>query len=189
MTELCSIDGCDRRHHARGLCFAHYYRLRRHGDPLGGGIPRDAGLSFVETASAHSGTRCLLWPYGLSASGYPRVYYCGQSTRATRVICERIHGPQPTPAHEVAHSCGNRVCLNPRHLRWATRKENMADTLLHGTRNRGERNGSSKLTRVNVKAIRSQPSRTIRDLANQYGVCPMTISNIRLRKVWKWLED
>lgn len=30
---LCSIDGCDGLHQARGLCSSHYNRWRKHGDP------------------------------------------------------------------------------------------------------------------------------------------------------------
>ena len=32
---VCNIDGCDKIHHARGWCRAHYTRWRRFGDPLG----------------------------------------------------------------------------------------------------------------------------------------------------------
>jgi hypothetical protein len=40
MKPACTIDGCDRREHGRGLCGAHWYRWNRYGDPLGGGPAR-----------------------------------------------------------------------------------------------------------------------------------------------------
>lgn len=34
MTEQCSVEGCERLRHCRGLCSPHYRKLQRHGDPL-----------------------------------------------------------------------------------------------------------------------------------------------------------
>lgn len=39
-TRSCSIDGCEKPVLARGWCSAHWTRWKRHGDPLGGGTPR-----------------------------------------------------------------------------------------------------------------------------------------------------
>lgn len=36
LPELCTVDGCDRKYRARGLCGMHYYRLRA-GTPIAGG--------------------------------------------------------------------------------------------------------------------------------------------------------
>jgi hypothetical protein len=33
MTQICTIEGCQSRANARGLCAKHYMRARRHGDP------------------------------------------------------------------------------------------------------------------------------------------------------------
>lgn len=41
-SKTCSIKGCDKQHHAKGLCSAHYHRLERYGDP------RIDKVSFVE---------------------------------------------------------------------------------------------------------------------------------------------
>ncbi len=37
---LCTVDGCDRRHHARGLCSVHYQRLMQSGTVQRGKRPR-----------------------------------------------------------------------------------------------------------------------------------------------------
>lgn len=36
----CVVSGCDKPPHGRGLCVAHYTRMRRHGEPTGGGAAR-----------------------------------------------------------------------------------------------------------------------------------------------------
>jgi hypothetical protein len=42
-------------------------------------------------------------------------------------MCELIHGPAPTPEHEASHLCEDEwLCVNPDHLIWETKKENMA---------------------------------------------------------------
>ena len=43
----CSIDGCGKPRYQLGWCRAHYSRNRRHGDPLGGGPPREPGRRCV----------------------------------------------------------------------------------------------------------------------------------------------
>lgn len=55
---------------------------------------------------------------------------------------------------DVAHNDGNSTNNHLSNLRYATRKENQADRITHGTHNRGERQGASKLTESDVKDIR-----------------------------------
>lgn len=47
MSRTCSIEGCDKRHEARGWCESHYQRWKKHGDPLGGGPPKKRSTSPV----------------------------------------------------------------------------------------------------------------------------------------------
>jgi DNA invertase Pin-like site-specific DNA recombinase len=80
--------------------------------------------------------------------------------------------------------------VNKRHLRWATPVENMADTLVHGTRNRGERHGIAKLTEDDVRIIRQMIASGHRQrmIAEKFGVQVMAISNINRRVTWGWFE-
>jgi len=90
---------------------------------------------------------------------------------------------------DAAHSCGERMCINPRHLRWATRKENEADKVAHGRDIRGERSGTARLTRQQVDDIRRRYDRggiTQRHLATFYGVHIMTINDIIQRRTWRF---
>lgn len=52
----------------------------------------------------------------------------------------------------------------------------------------GEDNGKAKLTEEDVLAIRAARGSNV-EIAKRYGVKNQTISDIRLRKKWKWLAE
>jgi HNH endonuclease len=110
-------------------------------------------------------------------------------------MCELAYGPAPSPRHQVAHSCGkgHEGCVNPRHLRWATPKENSADMVLHGTALRGERAINVKLTTPEVHAVKmfgewGFRGGEITTLARVYDVAPDTIRKIFKGQNWKHIE-
>jgi len=185
---ICSIPDCARAVRTKGMCNAHYLRLLRHGDPCAGGLSPGEPLRFLNEALVYTGDDCLLWPFGLCNTGYGQVRWNAKPRTVHSVVCECVHGPRPSTKHEVAHSCGERRCCNPRHLRWATRAENEADKVAHERSNRGERQGASKLTETAVRAIRAAGNIASQAfLARQYGVCQSTISDVRSGRRWGWL--
>ena len=196
MTQLtiirgCNAAGCDKPHKAKGYCKAHYKRWKRHGDPLAGGTPTGAPLAFLENiVIPFDGDECLIWPFTTGRDGYGRISLHGKMYLVSRVVCEREHGPPPTPKHEAAHLCGKgRIgCVNRKHLEWKTRKENEADKLAHGTRSRGEQSCFAKLTEAQVLEIRYS-TKPQSQLATKYGIAQSTVSQIKARKRWAWLED
>lgn len=189
LAKVCSIPDCGKITFGRGWCNAHYMRWCRHGDPLGGGTTKGNPLRyFRETVLAFDGNECLIWPYGHTSTGYGRIQKNGRSCLAHRLICEEVNGPSPTSKHVAAHRCGNRNCVNPKHLRWATPQENEADKLLHGTSNRGQRNSRAKLTESEVRQIRDhQGAVTPTEIAERFGVSRRQVSRIHRREEWGWL--
>lgn len=126
---------------------------------------------------------CEIWPYGQNGHGYGRVQSRKVGNRGTHVVaCAAANGPRPA-GMDAAHSCGVRLCFNPGHLSWKTRKENEADKILHGTSLHGERNPGTELTAADVAAIRSS-TLLQRELADMYGVRQGTISRIINQKRW-----
>lgn len=130
MARPCKIDDCGKPSDSFGLCKLHAARFRRHGDPLAGRSKNGDGDKFIEMALNHSGNGCLIWPFG-RIKGYAAA---SNGKYVSRLICEKIHGPAPFPKAETLHECGNGNlgCVNPKHLRWGTRKENMQDMIGHG---------------------------------------------------------
>jgi hypothetical protein len=111
---------------------------------------------------------CLLWPFGQNGGGYAklnRFLRIDGTNKVGRVICLLKHGKPPSKEHEAAHSpiCISSLCINHKHLRWATKKENMADKIACGTSLRGKRNHNTKLTESDVYqqfvVIRRHPQR------------------------------
>lgn len=111
---------------------------------------------------------------------------------AQRLVAEAFIGPAPTDAHEVAHNNGSRIANHFSNLRWATRKENDSDTIIHGTARVGVGNGNAKLTDQDVRDIRRvyrqiknrERDEKISDLARSYGIHHATLINIATGKSW-----
>lgn len=189
----CSIDGCNGNAHrtahtAKGFCRNHYRRWKRYGDPLGGETSRGEPIKFFrEVVMTCQSEDCLIWPYGRARRGYGTITENGESVSVHRFVCKSFHGNPPSDVHQAAHSCGNGHlgCVNPKHLRWATPKDNLSDRKTHGTLNCGERQGLSKLNNEAVLEIRSNTSNTQGELAKKYGVSRFSINQVIRRRTWK----
>ena len=187
----CSIEDCHRPHYGRGWCNMHWSRWRKHGDPLKIlKAPTGAGLLFIRQAQAADTDNCILWPFGLTTAGYGSIVYDGRQTYAHVVSCEMNRETRTPAGKEVAHSCGVPVCVNPRHLRFATRKENQADRLLHGTTVRGEQVHSAKLTADQASEIKRRIKRgeSAQSIAANYPVSEASVRDIRRGSTWAWVK-
>ena len=56
----------------------------------------------------------------------------GNSTVHRGVLAQYLNTNIPTGI-DLCHYCGNGSCSNPKHLYWGSRKENVADSVRHGT--------------------------------------------------------
>ncbi|MER8602818.1 hypothetical protein NKH48_03350 [Mesorhizobium sp. M1233] len=175
------------------MCWAHYHRLRRYGDPLAGRTPDGEPERYLrEVVLTYEGDECLTWPYGRSGNGYGKLRVNGRKHIVSRLACEHVHGPAPTPEHEAAHSCGkgHLACVTKGHLSWKTAAANQADRLIHGTHCRGESSGRARLTEPEVRQIIALKGiKPIQEIAAQLGVSRRHVRNIHDKKRWAWLWD
>lgn len=186
---MCKIEGCEKKVYGYGLCSAHYSRWYRYGDPLKGSTPRGSSIGsparFIkEVIPNHNSDDCLIWPFNKTDKGYGVAR--GGESLVHRRVCIVRHGQPPSQEHEAAHSCGNSSCVNPRHVRWATRVENMADAILHDTLEYGERRYNAKLTNAQVIEIKSLKGvMRNKDVCEAYGIKSSRLSAIWNGRSWR----
>lgn len=80
------------------------------------------------------------------------IYHEGEIRRVSlhRLTLEAFKGSAPSDAHECAHNDGSKDNNHISNLRWATKKENAQDRILHGATNLGKklkRRASSRYAR------------------------------------------
>lgn len=120
----CSIKGCSKPIVAREWCSAHYTRWKRHGSPLLGGMPRVIGsLSDKFWFRVDKTITCWNWIGSLSDTGYGHFVENKVDRLVHRLSWELHNGRIPKGMH-VDHTCHNKACVNPAHLRLATPKQN-----------------------------------------------------------------
>jgi hypothetical protein len=107
-----------------------------------------------------------------------------------RLVCEAFNGPPPSPKHVAAHGDGNPQNNRIENLRWATQSENLSDRWLHGTHINGSKHYNSKLDDAKVREIRRLCATGMRgiDIARLYNITKATVSGIKHRRSWAWLD-
>lgn len=113
---------------------------------------------------------------------------------AHRFSYEITYGPIPGPKGSnprssfVMHTCDNRLCVRPDHLRLGTARDNNHDMVAKGRGIGGERHPLARLTAADVLAIRKTYARgrtTQATLAARYDVAPATVSVIIKGQRWR----
>lgn len=137
--------------------------------------------------------KCLEWQRGLS-DGYGRLSWNGKHMLTHRLAFQLHHGRPITEGMCILHSCDNRKCCKPSHLREGTNKENVDDKMSRDrmVSTKGEANGRAKLTLVQVAEIKvkySSGKYTQVSIGAEYGVGQYAISSIILNRTWKDTEN
>lgn len=184
--KVCRALGCSEPIKARGCCSRHYARLRLRGS-IESNNKASAGMGFLRSLCRGDEDNCIAWPFRLAhTNGYPSLSWRGRSYRAHRVSCRLAHGKPSSPEMHAAHLCGNKECVNPKHLRWSTAKENISDKVRHGTFLQGSRVPTSILDESDILNVvkRLERKETCASIARKFGVSRSTISKIKNGNNW-----
>jgi hypothetical protein len=153
-----------------------------------------AELFWLKVDKSHP-SGCWQWTASRKERGYGQFMHHGKMYRAHRLAWILTNG-QPPADKELAHSCHNKLCVNPSHMRLASHAENMAESVAARRHAFGER-GRAKLTDALVIQIRAE-YRVLRqagkrrftnaaDLASRYGVSDATVQSIADGRTWRHL--
>lgn len=122
---------------------------------------------------------CHEWQAYTDSHGYGRIKVGGFSAKAHRVAL--FLEDENVDESRVLHSCHNKCCVNPNHLRLGSSSDNTQDEL--------DRNNfaPATLTTSEVEEIRTRYDKrnvTQAELGDEYGVGQDQISRIVNRKRW-----
>lgn len=128
------------------------------------------------------------WPWRGRGKGRPEFRVTSSEKLNAAPVALILDGqPKPFEGARALHSCDNDRCMNPRHLRWGTQRENIEDKVKRRRCACGERAAKSKLKEGDVREIRASEETGI-VLGRRYGVTPKSIYEIKRGHTWRHVE-
>lgn len=185
----CTVAKCGSPHYGKGFCLKHYKRWRRHGAPDKGGTGHGAVQKFIKDVALSDAEGCIVFPFYRNPDGYGWVRGPhGRPIGAHVYVALLRHGKRPSRRHEACHSCGNghSGCVNPNHLYWGTRSDNVRDAIRHGSwesrsYRTGEKAAAAKFSDATIAAVRVALARGDKraDISARYNISLTHISRIK----------
>lgn len=93
----------------------------------------------VKKSSSHE---CWLWQARLVRSGHGSFWFNGKTRTAHVFSWMLAHDKRPNM--HILHKCGKAACVNPQHLYEGTQKQNIQDSVAHGTHHQSAKKACHK---------------------------------------------
>lgn len=167
------------------------------GKPKKNRVCRFCGLLYLPNGSKdyYCGNGCRFFDHvapsdycwdrnsAICGNGYSYV----RREKAHRLSYEYFKGPIP-PQKDILHSCDNPRCVNPKHLRYGTAKENGQDKKERG-RGKGVKNNlhNAKRKPEEIVELRRLAAERIsrKELSLKFDLSAAQVSRIINRQKWK----
>lgn len=149
---------------------------------------RDFARRFRTKVEVTGADECWNWKAARQSKGYGSFGTELGRTELAHRIAYRLQVGEIPEGLLVMHSCDNRLCCNPKHLRLGTIADNNYDAYLKGRVARGEKSGRAKLKEKQVTQIRQDyriGKHSIPQLASMYRVSGTNIRSIVNNRHWK----
>jgi len=147
------------------------------------GYQRDLDRFMAKVSKVENG--CWLWKGSTTEGGYGRFYWKGKTIGAHRVSLYLFNGLSTDNKLDAMHSCDTPSCVNPAHLCYGTRFDNMKDASSKGRTVRvqdwrGALNPKAKLSdEQKAEVIRLASSgKTRAEIANKFGISDVRVGQI-----------
>lgn len=145
----------------------------------------DAADRFWAKVAKKSNAECWEWTACILGGGYGQFVYRGKRYYAHRVSAAlaglAINGAL------VMHTCDNRRCVNPRHMRVGTHAENMADMTAKRRQRRGREHWNAKLSESDAVMVRDLVASGVnaREVGRRIGISDTHVRDIARGRFWK----
>lgn len=153
--------------------------------------PRGPRLIERHFSKIRKGVDCWEWTARINKCGYGMMRLAQYHLVGAHRVAWAIANRQDPHGKMVLHSCNNRRCCNPDHLRLGDAADNVADMLNAGTASNGDRSGEAnpmaKLSPEDVAATVALIDQGLNNtqISDHFGVSHATISAIRTGKTWR----
>jgi hypothetical protein len=187
----CKYDDCQSKVVGWGYCQKHYRRFMKYGSPDGTKYTQEPmEVRFWRFVDKRAEDECWPWIGNTNPKGYGQfsVGKKAQGSEGAHRTSWKIHNNQDIPSKmHIMHLCDNPICVNPKHLRLGTAKENTHDMIQKGRKRtvapKGDLNGKAILDEEKVRLIRESKLNHA-ELGRQLGVSPNCIRGVRIGRTW-----
>ena len=142
----------------------------------------DVGTEWMRGQTGFNSDQCLYFPHSFLGREAAAKYNF-KVMRAARVMLLLTQGLPADKGHALAThlcGCGHLSCVNPKHLRWGSQRDNSTDLSAHS----GRSVPIEGMDQATVEAIRAS-GKLVNVLALEYGLPAGVVSAIKLNKQWR----